>query len=106
MSAAEVEAFLTPSTHNQAVSAILFLYREVLVVQLRCWITCSGPHIGIAFFRAGARGVSTVLGLMEGSAALLARLLYGTGLPPPDSMRTTADWVVPIFSATWAWVKP
>lgn len=50
--------------------------------------------------------VSTVLGLMGGPTALLAPLLYGTGLPLPDSMRATADWVVPIFSAIWAWVKP
>ena len=43
MGASEVEAFLThlatdrrmsASTHNQALSAILFLYREVLAVEL------------------------------------------------------------------------
>ena len=43
MGASEVEAFLThlatdrkvsASTHNQALSAILFLYREVLAIEL------------------------------------------------------------------------
>jgi hypothetical protein len=47
MGAHEVQAFLTmlavnrkvsASTHNQALSAILFLYREVLVIQLP-WLT-------------------------------------------------------------------
>lgn len=62
MGSAEVAAFLSwpaaergvaPSTHKQALSALLFLYREVL----------------------------------EGTMALLARLLYGTGLRLMEALR-------------------
>lgn len=65
MGAAEVEAFLnmlanerrvSPSNHNQARSAILFLYRDVLAIELP-WL--------------------------NGVTDLIARLLYGTGTGRP-----------------------
>ncbi len=86
----EVEAFLTmlatarrasPSTHKQALSAILFLYREVLDQELP-WL----GEIGRPPPRKRIPGVLTkdeiisIFTLMEGQEKLLAQLLYGTGM--------------------------
>jgi integrase len=90
MGAKEVEGFLTmlaterkvsASTHNQALSALLFLYREVLGISLPWLDNLNRP--------SRARRIPSVLtknevaGLfaaLEGETALLARLLYGTGM--------------------------
>jgi integron integrase len=90
MGAAEVEAFLThlavnrnvaASTQNQAKSALLFLYREVLRSELP-WLD------GIESAKQSQRlpvvltqdEVSRLLNRMSGTPALVARLLYGSGL--------------------------
>ena len=93
----EVEAFLTmlaterkvsASTHNQALSALLFLYREVLNLDLPWMDGINRP--------AAKRRIPSVLpkdevaGLlaqMEGVTALLARLLYGTGMRLMEGIR-------------------
>jgi hypothetical protein len=60
MGAAEVEAFLTmlaterrvsASTHNQALSALLFLYREVLVLPCPGSTTSTDPPARAEFRR-------------------------------------------------------
>jgi len=97
MGAAEIEAFLTmlaterkvsPATHNQALSALLFLYREVLAIDLP-WlndfqrpahkrrIPCVLTHDEVA----------RVFAQLEGEIALLARLLYGTGMRLMEGLR-------------------
>lgn len=90
MGATEITAFLTtlavdrhvaPSTQNQALSAILFLYREVLALELP-WledvVRAKAPHhVPVVLSRAE---VSAVLGRMTGVPALMAGLLYGSGL--------------------------
>lgn len=90
MGGPEVEAFLTDlavvgnvaaATQNLALSAILFLYREVLVIDLP-WLD------GIERAKKPARlptvltqaEVAAVLGRLDGTAALMLRLLYGTGM--------------------------
>lgn len=90
MGQTEVEAFLTmlatdrhvaASTHRQALSALLFLYKEVMGVQLP-WLDAIGRP-------AATKRVPTVLtlaevdrllGFMEDETGLLARLLYGSGM--------------------------
>jgi len=90
MGAAEIEAFLThlavvgkvsASTQNQAKSALLFLYRAVLNVDL--------PWLGdIASARQGKRlpvvltvaEVQATLARVTGTTGLMVRLLYGSGL--------------------------
>ncbi len=93
----EVEAFLTmlaterkvsASTHNQALSAILFLYREVLAIQLP-WLDDIGRpsqkrRIPSVMTRDEVAGL---LAQMEGETALLARLLYGTGMRLMEGIR-------------------
>ncbi len=90
MGAPEVEAFLThlavvgkvsASTQNQALSGLLFLYRQVLLVELP-WLD------GVVRAKVSKRlpvvltreEVQAVLSRMRGTPALMTRLLYGTGL--------------------------
>ena len=93
----EVEAFLTmlaterkvsASTHNQALSAILFLYREVLAIQLP-WLDDIGrPQQKRRIPSVMTRDeVAGLLAQMEGETALLARLLYGTGMRLMEGIR-------------------
>nr|WP_145545472.1 integron integrase [Variovorax boronicumulans] len=97
MGKAEVEAFLThlaaercvaPSTHRQALSALLFLYGKVLELQLP-WMAEIGRPVPRRRLPVvlSADEVGAVLGRMEGEHALLARLLYGTGLRINEGLR-------------------
>lgn len=86
----EVERFLTmlanerkvsPSTHRQALSALLFLYQQVLGIELP-WLQDIGrpiPHKRIPSVLTREE-VQKVLDLIRGETGLLARLLYGTGM--------------------------
>jgi integron integrase len=97
MGAAEVEAFLTmlaterrvsSSTHNQALSALLFLYKEVLALDLPWMNGLQRP----AYARRiptvlGRAEVSALLAAMDGTMAVVARLLYGTGMRLMEALR-------------------
>ena len=90
LGAPEVEAFLThlaveggvaASTQNQALSALLFLYREVLGVDLP-WLDnvtrAKRPQrLPVVLTRDEVRAV---LAKMDGTYGLLGRMLYGTGM--------------------------
>jgi site-specific recombinase XerD len=90
MGAAEVAAFLTSlavqgkvaaSTQNQTLSALLFLYREVLGIDLP-WlddvIRAKRPlHVPVVLTREEVRAV---LQRLDGVPRLMAVLLYGAGL--------------------------
>jgi integron integrase len=90
MGAAEVTRFLTSlavqgkvaaSTQNQALSALLFLYREVLGVELP-WldglVRAKPPHrLPVVLTREEVRAV---IGRLDGVPRLMALLLYGGGL--------------------------
>ncbi len=97
MGAAEIEAFLThlavkgkvaASTQNQALAAILFLYREVLAVQLP-WLE------GVTRAKKPARlpvvltavEVRALLSQLDGVHHLVASLLYGSGLRLMEAIR-------------------
>ncbi len=97
MGAPEVEAFLSnlateknvaASTQNQALSALLFLYREVLGVELP-WLE------GLTRAKRPKRlpvvltvdEVKAVLSRLEGRNALMAELLYGAGLRLMECLR-------------------
>ena len=90
MGAAEVEAFLThlaveghvaASTQNQALSALLFLYREVLHKDLEVHFALlraeKARHLPTVLSKEETR---KVLAQMTGVTGLMARLLYGCGL--------------------------
>lgn len=90
MGRAEVEAFLSwlanerhvsVSTHKQALSALLFLYARVLLVELPWLKTAVRPrsHRRLPVV-LGAEEVSRVLAVIESGHRLFAQLLYGTGM--------------------------
>ena len=97
MGGAEVTEFLTMlanerrvsvSTHNQALSALLFLYREVLAIDLP-WLTevqrpTRPRRIPSVLTKAE---VGALLGALDGEMALLAKLLYGTGMRLMEGLR-------------------
>jgi integron integrase len=97
MGAPEVEAFLTDmavngkvsaSTQTQALSALLFLYRDVLGIELP-WMD------GLVRAKPSTR-IPTVLSVneihrlmanLEGVYSLMARLIYGTGMRLMECIR-------------------
>lgn len=97
MGGPEVERFLSllamrgkvaPSTQNQALSALLFLYREVLGLRLP-WmehvVRAKRPlRVPTVLSQDEAR---LLLASMDGRNGLLARLLYGTGLRLMEALR-------------------
>ena len=97
MGPAEVTRFLTMlanerrvsvSTHNQALSALLFLYREVLGIQLPWLNEVQRPNRPRRIPSVLTKiEVATLLGQLEGEVGLLARLLYGTGMRLMEGLR-------------------
>ncbi len=97
MGVAELEAFLThlavegrvaASTQNQALSALLFLYREVLAINLP-WLdnvvrAKTPQRLPVVLTR---QEVVSVLDGMSGVHGLMARLLYGTGMRLMECVR-------------------
>jgi integron integrase len=97
MGASEVTAFLTAlaterhvaaSTQNQALSAILFLYKQVLGVELP-WLDdvqrAKKPRrLPTVLTQAEVRAL---LAHIEGVHGLMARLLYGTGMRLMEAVR-------------------
>jgi integron integrase len=97
MGASEVESFLTSlavdrnvaaSTQNQALAAILFLYREVLGQELE-WMdgvtrAKKPKRLPVVLSR---EEVQSLLDLMQGRTGLIARLLYGTGMRLMEAVR-------------------
>ena len=97
MGAEEVRAFLTylaternvaASTQNQALSALIFLYRVVLKQKLP-WVdqferVQRPPKVPVVFTKEEARAVLTRL---NGTARLMGHLLYGSGLRLMECMR-------------------
>ncbi len=97
MGAAEIEAFLTDlavrgnvsaSTQNQALSAILFLYREVLAVDLP-WLSDfrrakESQKLPVVLTEDE---VKSVLMYLDGIKWLMASLLYGSGMRLMECIR-------------------
>jgi integron integrase len=93
----EVEAFLThlaserqvaASTHRQALSALLFLYREVLRIDLPWMSEIGRPRTTQRLPEVlTVDEVARTLAQLQGEHATLARLLYGTGMRILEGMR-------------------
>jgi integron integrase len=93
----EINAFLSDlavrgqvsaSTQNQALSALLFLYRAVLhkpVEEMSDLVRAKRPRrLPVVLSRAQVR---SVLGRIEGTPRLVATLLYGTGMRLLEGLR-------------------
>lgn len=97
MGAEQVEAFLTmlaaerrvsPSTHNQALSALLFLYREVLDAKLPWLDGIQRPAYKKRIPSVLTRDeVVALFDHLNEENALVARLLYGTGMRLMEGLR-------------------
>lgn len=97
LGAVQVEAFLTnlavegkvaASTQNQALSAVLFLYREVLGLKL-AWmddVVRAKRPLRVPTVLSHSE-VRALLAHMDGRMALLARLLYGSGIRLMEGVR-------------------
>jgi integron integrase len=97
MAAPEIEAFLaylatarkvTASTQNQALSALLFLYKGVLNVELP-WLdnltrAKRSEHLPVVMTPSE---VSAVLAHLQGDVWLVTSLLYGSGLRLMEALR-------------------
>ena len=97
MGAAEVEAFLShlavertvsASTQNQALAALLFLYRKVLNTDLP-WLDKFTPakkhsHVPVVLTR---EEVKIILNELKNTNWLVANLLYGAGLRLIEALR-------------------
>lgn len=93
----KIETFLTdlavhsdvaPSTQNQAMNALVFLYKRVLKHALQGSIDAvradQKVHVPVVMTR---EEVAAVLALMDGTAQLVAKLLYGSGLRIIEAVR-------------------
>jgi integrase len=79
---------VSPSTQNQALQALLFLYRSVLGVELP-WLdnvtrATRTRRLPVVLSRDEVRAV---LASLPGTAGLVARLLYGSGLRVSEALR-------------------
>ncbi|MBE7939660.1 integron integrase [Ramlibacter aquaticus] len=93
----EVEAFLTmlsnqrrvsSSTHKQALSAIVFLYKEVMGMELGWLQDLQRPAYTRRIPTVLTRDeVRALLDAMDGPIGLVARLLYGIGMRLMEGMR-------------------
>ena len=97
LGAADVERFLShlavvenvaPATQNQALAALLFLYRDVLLIDLP-WLSGierskKPSRLPVVLSR---KEVDSVLAELSGTSALVARLLYGSGLRLMEALR-------------------
>lgn len=100
MAAPEVEAFLTmlaterhvsSSTHRQALSAILYLYKEVLKIELP-WLQEIGrpkeqKRLPAVLTKLEVRQTMNLLDAMNPIFGLFAKLLYGTGMRIMEAAR-------------------
>ena len=83
-----VRGQVAASTQNQAMSALLFLYRDVLQVELP-WVdefTAAKRPVRVPVVLTREE-VERLLGEMEGTMKLVAQLLYGGGLRVMEGLR-------------------
>jgi integron integrase len=83
-----VERKVTASTQNQALSAVLFLYKEILRTPLD-WMddiqrAKKPSRMPLVFTR---EEIHSILGNLEGTKWLMASLLYGAGLRVTECLR-------------------
>ena len=93
----KIETFLTdlavhggvaPSTQNQAMNALVFLYKRVLTHALPGSIDAVRADEKVTVPVVMTREeVAAVLSLMDGTAQLVAKLLYGSGLRIMEAVR-------------------
>jgi integron integrase len=95
MGAAEVEGFLTylavergvvATTQNQALNALIFLYKEVLKVELAGIAAQRAKHSRRLPVVLTAEEVGKLMRALKGEAGMVCRLLYGCGLRVSEAL--------------------
>ncbi len=88
LSSLATDSNVSASTQNQALNAILFLYREVLrkeIGYVNGVVRAKRPHrLPVVLTRQEVR---SILGCLDGSAWIMAMLLYGAGLRLMECLR-------------------
>ena len=88
LSSLATEAHVSASTQNQALNALLFLYREVLekpIGYINGVVRAKRPsRLPVVLTRPEVRAI---LGFLTGSEWLMAMLLYGAGLRLMECLR-------------------
>ena len=83
-----IEKNVAPSTQNQAMNALVFLYKKVLKGELEGEIDAvrsdKGKKVPVVLSR---EEVAAVIGIMEGVPRLVTQLLYGSGLRITEALR-------------------
>lgn len=94
---AKIETFLThlavhkniaPATQNQAMNALVFLYKKVLKIELKKEINAirASPKINVPVVMTREE-TAKVLSFMNGVPQLAAKLMYGCGLRISETIR-------------------
>lgn len=107
----KIEAFLTdlavyggvaPATQNQAMNALVFLYKRVLAHALHGSINAvrADKKINVPVVMTREE-VAAVLSLMGGTAQLVVKLLYGSGLRIMEAVRLRVKDIVLSDEATY-----
>lgn len=89
LSSLAVERNVSAATQNQALSALLFLYREVLEIELP-WldnVTRAKKPARLPTVLTREETVALLDGIDEGEIKLIVRLLYGSGLRLLEGLR-------------------
>ena len=88
LSSLATDSHVSASTQNQALNALLFLYREVLrkdIGYVNGVVRAKRPNrLPIVLTRPEVR---SILGLLDGSDWIMAMLLYGAGLRLMECLR-------------------
>ncbi len=82
------ERHVSVSTHKQALCALLFLYREVFGQELPWTQDLGRPKSRVRVPTVLSREeVALLLGALDGTSGLIARVLYGTGMRLMECLR-------------------
>lgn len=82
------ERHISASTHKQALSALLFLYRQVLGIELPWMTSMARPAVTRRIPAVLTLDhVAAVLPLLDDDSSLVGHLLYGTGMRLMEALR-------------------
>jgi len=83
-----IQANVAPATQNQAMNALIFLYKKILKVELKDEINAikATKKINIPVVMTKDE-VRNIINLMEGTSQIIVKILYGSGLRISEAIR-------------------
>ncbi|KPA13726.1 Integrase, integron-type [Candidatus Magnetomorum sp. HK-1] len=83
-----VQANVSPATQNQAMNALIFLYKKILKIELKDEINAirakKKTNLPVVMTRDEVRNV---INLIEGKTQIIVKILYGSGLRIAETIR-------------------